>query len=76
MADDKKYTKEELLDLALIDISNDENEDREPLIFELLDTIYENIDQMNKDQIIKAIVLVIKDDQYFNSAFSEQIQET
>ena len=76
MADDKKYTKEELLDLSLIDISNDENEDREPLIFELLDTIYENIDQMNKDQIIKAIVLVIKDDQYFNSAFSEQIQET
>ena len=76
MADDKKYTKEELLDLALIDISNDENEDREPLIFELLDTIYENIDQMNKDQIIKAIVLVIKHDQYFNSAFSEQIQET
>ena len=52
MTDDKKYTKEELLDLALIEISNDENEDREPLIFELLDTIYENTDLMNKDQII------------------------
>ena len=49
LTDDKKYTKEELLDLALIEISNDENEDREPLIFELLDTIYENTDQMNKD---------------------------
>ena len=76
IVDDKKYSKEELLDLAQIEISDDENQDREPLIFELLDTIFENIDEMNKSEILKAIIEVIKDDQFFNSAFSEQIQET
>jgi hypothetical protein len=35
--------------------SNDSNEDREPLIMELLDNIFEGIEKINKDQIIKAI---------------------
>jgi len=31
---------------------------------------------LNKDQIIKAIAEVIKEERFFNSAFSEQIQES
>jgi hypothetical protein len=48
---DLSYTKEDLLELAIMSCtgSNDSNEDREPLIMELLDNIFEDSEKMKKD---------------------------